>query len=168
MLLLSEAERRTLKSSPVAPHLIAYQNLQRLETDFCPIAQERPEEREDTYLLVKQYLDDTSLQRQQRWLPVPGQAHIFELGYLKGQLLTDAKHPINRDYIPLPPSHNIDGVEYQTRYIMHPYYLNDAGPGVSQELIQLSTILREHLSAVGPSPMDSDNDYSSVHSTIYY
>ena len=162
--LLTTEEVVALQVAGVSAQLAAYNNLRRLETDICPILQERPE-REDTILLVKQY--EITVEHEKRWVPIPGAVHIYSNNMLKGYCLVNAIHPINQDLIQQPSVFKVNGVTHQTRYIVHPYYVNDAGTGISQEVIQLTALLREHLYADNDNT-DNDSDSDSDDTGEYY
>ena len=134
---LTMDEIRRLELSDVTTELNAYKNLLRLDTDLCAISLDRPS-REDAVLLVKQY------KNRAEWVPVRGSAHIYDKEMLRGYFMVNAVHPTNGDLILAPSRHRMDGVEHETRYILHPYYVG-AGPGVSQEGNALTKLLRNRL-----------------------
>lgn len=123
-----------------------YKNLQRLETDNCSILADRPE-RDDTILLVKQY------QKDGQWLPVPAAAHIFDKSALKMAMVGNTGtrgngiHPVTREKIMEPSEYtDVDGICYRTtRYVFHPYYVDASGPGISQEINQVTAYLNQYL-----------------------
>ncbi len=136
---LSQDELRRLEQNPDASNeLQRYRNLLRLKTDECCILQDRPEDNE-TVLLVKQY------QVSNEWLSVPGVVSVQDRESLRGYLLTDARHPTNRDSIINPPRYVTGNVSYPTRYVIHPYYIGPDFAGVAQEVNLLTLHLRDCL-----------------------
>lgn len=148
------AEELTLLEgdASIARELAAYKALQRLETDDCGLLLSRPE-RLDTILLVKQYKTSAG-----KWLPVPGVVNIYDKDMLKAWFVGgedhsgNATHPINRDAIKNPSPYELDGIEYETRYVFHSYYPQDEaeGPGMCEERNLLTATLRARLAALAP------------------
>lgn len=99
--------------------------------------------------------------QERRWTPIPGAAHIYSNNMLKGYCFVSAVHPINQDLIQQPSVFEIKGVTHLTRYIVHPYYVNASGAGISQEATQLTVMLREHLYADNDNT-DSVSDYDDT------
>lgn len=192
---LTKAELARLRSdSTVKIKVEAYTNLERLIADDCAISIERPN-RDNTILLVKQYCKpDIDKPGSKKWLPVPNMAYIFDKDELAGWV---AKNPVNPiGYDPLErnktlelnpvgfPDHyySVDQglgkkIDYETRYVVHPYYVTEDEPhhivtigcgrnelGICQEVIQLTAELRSHLQNLSPIQAEEEEDENKCHS----
>lgn len=140
-----EIERlESLNDATINRLLERYKDLNQLGSTNCCISFDIPD-REDAVLLVKQY------QKDGQWLPVPGLTTVFDTTYIKTHFVGNDTtrgnriHPLTRDNVLTPSLYEEGGREYPTRYRMHPLYLEESGPCVSQELNLVTANLRERL-----------------------
>jgi len=141
----------------IKEHVEHYKVLQMLATEKCAILQDRPENKQDTILLVKQY------QKDRVWLPVPLGTHVFDKDSLKQWLLEHAVHPLTRDKMTQPSDYEADNVLYPARYIVHDYYLDKSYPhGFSQEMADLTATLRTSLAVMSPQILVESSQLGSA------
>lgn len=184
---LTAVEIAKLKSDPtqiIKEKTRAYLDLQRLITEECPVSFERPE-RDSTILLVKQYYQPD----EKKWLPVPKMAYIFDQSSLDDWVTRNPVNPLGSDPLERDATKKMnpdkfpdcyyfvhDGmskVRYDTRYVFHNYYVDEHESkhhvvidgerkemGFCQEVNQLTTELRAHLSA--PAAVENDENSNNL------
>ena len=118
-------------------------NLNTAETSVLlePIPNSLSAENYDTnnppVILCKQYKKDN------QWHAVPMFSSIYLKNEIKACFERDARCPTTRDAITAPTRYtDALGVECETRYVWHPYYLPSAPLGVCQERNELIQALR--------------------------
>jgi hypothetical protein len=87
-------------------------------------------------IFYKQY------KKNDQWHAVPLSSRLYLKNEIEQCYNISCICPFTRDSFAEPLSHIEEGVEYETRYVWHPYYLETAPEGVCQELNELSQSLR--------------------------